>query len=150
MKKVTTIVTAIAMLFSATLFAAEKEDAAINASVKASFNKGFLKARKVSWKKKDDVYFASFIFNEHNAEAAFDEKGNLIALSNTVESDQMPLAITVAIANKFQDFDVAKSATEITYENQTNYYISVSDGKQLMKLKCSVNGDIIIESKKKI
>ena len=78
MKKLTTTVTAIAMLFSATLFATDKEAVKINESVKASFQKGFFSATQVTWKQKDDVFFASFIFNDHTAEAAFNEKGDFV------------------------------------------------------------------------
>lgn len=136
------------MLFSATLFAADKEGVKINESVKASFQKGFLSATQVSWKQKDDVFFASFIFNDHKAEAAFNEKGDLIALSHSIETNRMPLAISVAIANKYPGFAVSKMAVEITYENQTNYYVNISDGKKMLKIKCAVNGDITVDSKK--
>jgi hypothetical protein len=150
MKKLTTTVAAIAMLFSATLFAADKEGVKVNESVKASFQKGFLNATHVSWTQKDDVFFASFMFNDRNAEAAFNEKGDLIGLSHSIETNQMPLAISVSIANKYPGFVVSKMATEITYENQTNYYVNLSDGKKMLKIKCAVNGDITVDSKKNI
>lgn len=150
MKKLTTTVAAIAMLFSATLFAADKEGVKVNESVKASFQKGFLNATQVSWKQKGDVFFASFMFNDHNAEAAFNEKGDLIAMSYSIATIQMPLAISVAITNKYPGFAVGTMATEITYENQTNYYVNIADGKKMLRLKCAVNGDITVDSKKKI
>jgi hypothetical protein len=150
MKKLKTIFTVAALLFTVTTFAADNKGAIVNENVKASFKKGFSTATNISWEKKNDVYFANFILNNRSAEAAFNENGDLIALSNSIETSKMPLAITVAISTEYPGYEVATKATEITYEFQTNYYISISNEKQLLKLKCAANGAIIVEQKQKI
>ncbi len=150
MKKLTTFATALVMLFSATAFAANHNDPTGNESVKAAFKKSFAAASDISWVKKDDVYFASFVLNNRNAEAAFNENGELIALSNKIETSELPLAVTVAVNNKYSGYTIASKATEIMYEGQTSYYVNVSNSKQFLKLKCTVNGDIVVESKQKV
>ena len=150
MKKLTILATALIMLFSASAFASNEKDPDGNESVKASFKKSFAAASNISWMKKDDVYFASFVLNNRNAEAAFNENGELIALSNKIETSELPLTITVAVSNKYNGYTVASKATEIMYEGQTCYYLNVSNNKQFLKLKCFVNGDIVVETKQKV
>jgi len=150
MKKLTTLVTAIVLLFSATAFAGNAKNPSENETVKASFKKTFAAASNVNWFKKDDVYFASFTLNNHEAEAAYNENGDLIALSNKIEVSELPLAISVALSDKYGKYTIGSKATEIMYEGQTSYYVNVSNSKQILKLKCSVNGDILVESKQKI
>jgi hypothetical protein len=150
MKKLITIATAITMLLSTSSFVAGEENADLNASVKASFNKEFSTATEISWQKKNEVLFASFTINNSQAEAAYNENGELLALSRQISYTQLPLSISVAIAEKYEGYKVATNATEITYEGQTNYYINVSDGKEILRLRSPVNGSINIDSKKKL
>jgi hypothetical protein len=150
MKKLKTIVAVVAMLLTVTSFATGIKEAAINEKVKASFKKGFSAATNISWEKKNDVYFADFTLNDHSVEAAFNENGDLIALSNSIDANQMPLAINVAISNDYSGYEVVTKVKEITYEFQTYYYMTISNNKQLFKLKCAANGAITVEHKQKI
>lgn len=150
MKKVKVLTTAIALFFAASSFAINDEATTINSKVNAAFKKDFATANTVVWQKKEDVYFATFQLNNIHSEAAFNEAGELIALSKTVATNQLPLAISVSLSNTYQGYTIAKNATEIMYENQTHYYLNISNGKTVIKLKCAVNGDIVEESKVKM
>jgi hypothetical protein len=149
MKKLRVLTTAIALVLTVNTFAATGEETSINPSVSKSFKKDFGTATNVKWQKKDEVYFASFELNNTKSEAAFNEAGEIIALSKIVSTAQLPLAIQVSIAEKYAGYELSKNATEIMYEGQTNYYINVSNNKETVKLKCAVNGEITIDNKVK-
>ncbi|MGC4100582.1 hypothetical protein [Ferruginibacter sp.] len=147
MKQLKTIVAAATLLFATSAFAKGPEK--VSSTVKAEFAKSFTEASNVKWEKNADFYFASFVINETDASAAYNEKGELVGFSRVIANDQLPLNVSLAIAGKYQGYTVAKTATELTYEDQTSYYISVENDKQLLKLQCSANGDITVKEKLK-
>ena len=149
MKKSTTILSAAALLFSASIFAADSAETSVSSKANSAFRKDFSSAQNVSWQKKNDVYFVSFDVNNNSREAAYNEQGELVGASRLITSAELPLAVSLAVAKKYEGYIVAKIATEITYENETNYYINVGNESQLLRLKCSVNGDITVDSKTK-
>ena len=149
MKKSKTILSAAALLFSASIFAADSAETSVSSKASSAFQKDFSSAQNVSWQKKNDVYFVSFDVNNNSREAAYNEQGELVGASRLITSAELPLTVSLAVAKKYEGYTVAKIATEITYENETNYYINVGNESQLLRLKCSVNGDITVDSKTK-
>ena len=93
-------------------------------------------------KKRAIFIIAHFDVNNVSIEAAYNEEGELVATSRQVTATDLPLAITLAIGKKYAGYEVAKKGEEITFEKQTSYYINVGNDKEILKLKCSVNGDI--------
>jgi outer membrane receptor protein involved in Fe transport len=147
MKKLAITFSAAALLIAATSFAADSNETTISAKAKTSFEKDFVTAENATWSKKDDVYIVTFDVDKKQNEAAYNEQGQLVGTSRVISKNELPLAVSLAVADKFQNYDIAKIATEITYENQTNYYLNVANGKQLLKLKCAVDGNITVESR---
>lgn len=147
MKKFKTVLTAIVMLFASSAFAMGPEN--VPAKVKAAFENDFSKASKVNWEKTSDFYFASFTLNNASVDAAYNETGELVGTSRTILAEQMPLNVTMDIAEKFDGYKVNKTAIELTFEGQTRYYITVENDNQVLKLKCLSSGDVEIESKLK-
>jgi hypothetical protein len=147
MKKFKIVLTAIVMLLAASSFATEPEK--VTAVVKAAFENDFSKATQVSWEKSDDFYFASFTLNNVNVDAAYTEKGELIGTSRRITAEQMPLSISLAIAEKYEGYLVHKPVVELTFEGVTRYYVTVSNQSQALKLKCYINGDLEVERKTK-
>jgi hypothetical protein len=139
-----------ALTLSASVFATDKSETSVSNPVKKSFSKSFAAASDVSWQKKDDVYFASFVLNNKKAEAAFNEDGVLIATSQVVSTAELPLAVSAAINSGYEGYRQSLATTIISYEGQTHYYLSVSNDKELLKLKCNVNGEIAVEQKVKL
>ena len=84
MKKVTTILTAIILLLSITAFASEGET--VTAKVKLAFEKDFVKAKDVNWKKTGEFYFASFSMNDALVDAAYNEDGELVGTSRKIST----------------------------------------------------------------
>jgi hypothetical protein len=149
MKKLATIFAATALLFSASAFAGETNETKATGKVEKSFQKDFSKASNITWEKSNNVFIAHFEVNNVSIEAAYNEDGDLVATSRQVAATDLPLAVSLAISKIYPGYDVAKKGEEITYERQTNYYINVGNDKEILKLKCAVNGDISVDKKTK-
>lgn len=154
MKKIKTVLTAIVMLLSISSFATDAgkispDPEKVTPVVKAAFANDFSKATLVKWDKTDDFYFASFLLNNVKVDAAYTESGELIGTSRRISADQMPLSISVALADNYSGYEVDNSVVELTYASVTRYYVTVSNKSQTVKLKCYSNGDLEVESKTK-
>jgi hypothetical protein len=147
MKKIKTGLTAIVMLLSISSFATDPTPGKVTPIVKAAFENDFAKASVVSWEKTDEFYFASFLLNDVKADAAYTEAGELIGTSRSIKAEQMPLSISVALAEKYNGYQVSNTATELNFAGVTRYYVTVSNEKQALRLKCFNDGDIEVESK---
>jgi hypothetical protein len=145
MKKVTTILTAIVLLFSATAFAAKGDT--VTDQVKGAFEKDFVKAKNVTWQKNGDFYFASFVMNDMMVNAAYDDNGELVGTSRKIALAQVPLSVSLALTEKYSQYTIPDQVTELTYDGETKYQVFVSDEKKTIQLKIRSNGDITVEKK---
>ncbi len=145
MKKFKIVLTAIVLLLAGTSIAGEPEK--VTPLVKAAFENDFSKASQVSWERSNDFYFASFTLNNVNVDAAYTEKGELVGTSRRIPAEQMPLSISLAIAEKYEGYRVEKPVVELTFEGVTRYYVTVSNQSQALKLKCYSNGELEVERK---
>ena len=142
MKKFATVLAAIVMLFAGTAFAMGEEN--VSPEVKAAFKNDFSAAQNVSWEKVSDFYFASFTFNKMGVDVAYNDEGVLVGTSRKIDLVQLPLVVSLELAKKNSEFTVTPQASEISYEGQTSYYITVENNSQIVKLKCYSNGEIIV------
>ena len=154
MKKIKTVLTAIVMLLSISSFATETKKASpdpekVTPVVKAALESDFSKATLVKWDKTDEFYFASFLLNNVKVDAAYTENGELIGTSRRISADQMPLSISVALAENYSGYVADNSVVELTHLSVTRYYVTVSNKTQTVKLKCFSNGELEVESKTK-
>jgi carbamoylphosphate synthase large subunit len=147
MKKITTILTAALMLCAVFAFAADKDN--VTAKVKASFVKDFSAAADVSWEKQNDFYLAKFTINQLEVNAAYNEAGELVATSRSIETSLLPLNVSMEVAKKYEGYTVSPKSMELNYEGTTRYYLYVENDKQVLKLKCSGSGNIEVERKTK-
>ena len=145
MKKLVTVLTAAVMLFSSFAFATDSDK--VNARVRSAFLHDFGSITAVSWEKTSDFYFAAFKLNNIEVNAAYNEEGTLVGTSRSIESQQLPLSISLALSRKYEGYDVSKKALELTFEGETRYYVTIQNGTQALKLKCSTNGNIEVEKK---
>ncbi|MEJ7589317.1 MAG: hypothetical protein WKI04_17305 [Ferruginibacter sp.] len=145
MKKAVTILTAAAMLFSSFAFATDSDK--VNARVKAAFLNDFSAASAINWEKISDFYFATFLINQIEVNAAYNEDGELVGTSRPMQSEQLPINVSLALAKKYEGYTVSKKALELTFEGSTWYYLSVTNDCQALKLKCSASGSIEVERK---
>lgn len=148
MKKLKTIFAAAALLLATSAFATSGPEK-VAPKVKAIFEKNFTEAANVSWEKSEDYYFANFTLNAKSVSVAYNENGDLLGISRVIATSQLPVNVTLAIDSKYEGYTVAKSATELTYDGETSYYVSVANDKQVLRLKCTSSGDINVDSKTK-
>jgi hypothetical protein len=87
--------------------------------------------------------------NDNKLSAAYNEDGQLVATSRTIKLDQLPLAVTLALNEKYAGYSFSGNVTEVSYEKQTSYYLVVANEKQRLQIKANANGDISVESKTK-
>jgi hypothetical protein len=149
MKKLANMLTAAVLLFSASSFAANGSDVKTNAKVAASFEKQFSSAQNVSWQKNNEVYFVTFIAGITKVEAAYTEEGELLATSKHIDLAQIPVAVSKAIGEKYQGYKVGNNAIEIAYNNEHDYYLTIANDKNVLKVKITESGDITVEQKGK-
>ncbi len=149
MKKFKTILTAFVMLFAISAFATDPgpDPAKVSPKVKAAFENDFSKASQVNWEKASDFYFASFTLNNVQVDAAYNEEGQLIGTSRRISAELLPLNISLALAEKYEGYQLNGSAIELTYEGLTRYYVTVENKSQILKLKCYSNADIEVDQK---
>ena len=96
MKKITTMLTAVLMLFS--IFAFANEGDKVSALVKAAFLNDFSSASTVSWEQSKGYYFATFTINQLEVNAAYSEAGELVATFRSIEFNQVPLSVSMALS----------------------------------------------------
>jgi hypothetical protein len=147
MKKIKTGLTAIVMLLTISSFATDPTPGNVTPVVKAAFENDFAKASGVKWEKTDEFYFVSFLLNDANVEAAYTETGELIGTSRSIKADQMPLTISLTLAEKYKGYEISDTVTELNFGGATRYYVTVSNEKQALRLKCFNDGEIEVESK---
>lgn len=147
MKKIKTVLTAIVMLLSISSFAKGPEPEKVTPVVKAAFESDFSKATLVKWEKTDEFYFASFLLNNVKTDAAYTETGELLGTSRRILAEQMPLSISIALADNYKGYEIDNSVVELTFAGVTRYYVTVANKAQTVKLKCYSNGELEVESK---
>ncbi len=147
MKKFKTVLTAIVMLFTFSTFATDRVK--VSPVVIAAFQNDFSKANDVKWEKSNDFYFATFTLNNVSVDAAYNEAGELVGISRKIQKEQLPLSISLAIAEDYKNYEVDKPITELTFEGVTRYYVTVSNKSETVSLKCYSNGDLDIERRTK-
>lgn len=145
MKKLTTILTSVIMLFTATAFASEGSK--ITAKVKDAFEKDFQKAKNVNWEKSKDYYFATFTFNDLELNAVYNEEGELVGTSRKIATAQLPLNISLALSQKYNDYLLPENATELSYNGETHYLLTVSNSKKILQLNFIPNGEVTVDKK---
>jgi hypothetical protein len=148
MKKLQTILAAAALLFATSAFAAKGPEK-VSAVVKKAFEKQFTPSSSVTWEKTEDFYFASFKLNDRDVSVAYNAKGELVGASRVVNAEELPMAVSLAISEKYAGYTAGKTATEVTYDDQSSYFITIENAKQVLSLKCLSSGDITVLSKTK-
>jgi len=165
MKKLTTVIAALSLFFSASASTpTPRGHAVFNAlfnvknakSVKAenvttnvtnSFKNKFAKAEKVSWNEYESFYFAEFVVNEKSFKVAYSNEGELLAMSRSLPTDLLPLAVTNALNENYQEYKISANVTEIAMQGSTSYYLTVEGKTRFLLLKCYTDGSISVVKK---
>ncbi len=145
MKKLTGIFLAMAIVISAS--SCTIKDDSVSSKVQSAFKDNFAFASEVSWKKLNGLYCANFKVNDQNVSATYNESGELVAASRTLNIEQLPLAVIVALKSKLPNYTFDTVASEITADGQNSYFVKAENDKNVTVLKITGNTTINIESK---
>ena len=89
------------------------------------------------------------MLNSKEVSAAYSENGELLGISRVIATSDLPLSVLLAINCKYENYTIAKTATELTYDGQTSYAFFAENSKQILRLKCNSSGYITVDSKTK-
>lgn len=147
MKKIIAVLAVIFSLATSATYAYDGSNA--GKALLRSFNKEFAGASNVSWVKvSEDLYRARFDYKGKNVRAFFTESGSLVALGALITADELPLVVAKAIDGKYAGYDKTETI-EFTMDGETQYLVTVSDGKGGAILKISGNGELTVFKKLK-
>ena len=146
MKKLTTITAALLLLISASAFT--PSDTEVSVKIRTEFQKNFTAAKDVSWKKTNDIYFATFKINEQALSAAYNEEGELVGATRTITLADLPLSVSLAVKNAYEGYTIDDTVTELVNDGQTKYYLTAENAKYKIDFTAS-EGSLNIEKKTK-
>ena len=144
------IIATLAVIFSLTTSATYAyEGLSVSTTVLKSFSKEFAGARNASWETlSDGLYKVTFNYETKDVQAFFDENGSVIATGSTISEEQLPLLVSKSLKPKYEGFN-KNEIIEFTMNGETQYLVTVSDGKKAEVLKISNQGDIAVYKKLK-
>ncbi len=145
MKKVTIIFAVFTLIAGTGAFA--KTGDKVSKVVQASFEKNFSNAEGVAWEASEDYYYARFVLNGKEVDAAYNKNGELVGISRKLFLAEIPLKVSQSIKSEYSDYIIENSVTEVVFEGQTFYYATVEGPAKILKLKCLSDGQIYIEKK---
>ena len=148
MKKVTIIFAVFTLIAGTGAFA--KTGVKVSKEVQASFKKSFSNAEGVTWEASEDYYYARFVLNGKEVDAAYNKNGELVGISRKLFLAEIPLKVSQSIKSEYSDYSdyiIENSVTEVVFEGQTFYYATVEGPAKILKLKCLSDGQIYIEKK---
>ncbi len=149
MKKVTTVLTAIAFFFATSAFAKTSDPETVTPVVKAVFTKDFAKAENITWRKSADTYFAQFTIDSKSVTAAYNEKGELTGTSRYITVAELPMPVSIAIAKAYAGYTISDNISEISSNGEITYYFTASNDKYTFNVKADSNAHFTNEGRVK-
>jgi hypothetical protein len=146
MKQLTIILAAAVIFFTASSFTGSPAPAE-NETVKTIFKKDFSNASEVTWRYKSGFYFASFSNEGERTEAAYDNEGNLVGTERRLYSTALPATVTDALTARFPKAMIGSHASEVIYDNETSYYVTVSTDKHVMYVTVASDLSLTVDRK---
>ncbi|MFT3909922.1 MAG: hypothetical protein QM737_10885 [Ferruginibacter sp.] len=147
MKKLTTILAAVALVISSSAFASSGVN--VTEKVNKAFQTSFTGASNVTWTKTDQFYFAHFVLNNDEVSVAYNEDGELLGTSQIIDKSALPQAITYSLKDQYGDFAVSSSVNKIELTDKVVYFITLSNKTNSLRVKSSEEGILAVEKKTK-
>lgn len=133
------------IVFALLLFTAIIAQAAtppeVNEKILKAFKETFTYAEDVVWQEKDNAFQVNFWQGEINIRARYDNQGNLIGTIRYYYEKQLPPSIVSKVKNKYAG-KVIFGVTEVTTEEEINYFITVRDDKNWYTVKSDAFGNL--------
>lgn len=124
------------------LAANASEPVKVNAKVLKAFNQTFFLAKDVVWQNLEkQLYQASFIENNIQVRAFYDESGNLLETIRYYQENQLPPNITAKVKAKYTDQNIF-GVTEVSNTDAIKYLITLKDAKNWYMVKADAVGNL--------
>lgn len=147
MKKV--LVTMLVAALGTTAFATNGEP--INTKAILTFNQLFAAATQVAWApvEETDLVKANFMYNGEQAEAYFNNDGEMVAAGRYTSYKQLPMLVSRQIAQQYADYAISPKVIEYESNGEVNYYVTLLGQKQDVVVKATAGGALAIHKKVK-
>lgn len=120
-----------------------------NEKVLKSFETIFSNPKDVKWYEHKDYYEVSFVQSDIRANVKFDTDGNFMTSTRYYKEQQLPTSILCKLKKRYTNKTVF-GVTELTNNEEVNYYIKLQDEKSWYTVKVNGNGSMeLIEKYKK-
>ena len=143
MKKITTVLAAVATVISTSAFAATGVN--VTGKVNNAFRESFKGATNITWSKTDEFYFAHFEMNNDDVSVVYNEEGELLGTSHLINALALPQAVTYSLKEKYGDVKISPSVTEVELPGNLSYLITLESKAGVVRLRCSDAGTIAVE-----
>jgi hypothetical protein len=135
------------VLCSLTLLAAAPADE-INAKVLAAFEASFKGASEVVWNQTQNAYEVKFKHNEIQTRVTYDTEGSIVKTMRYYQEEQLPMLIRAKITQRYAGKKIF-GVTELSADDELNYYVILEDAKHWTTIKCDSYGNTSIYKKMK-
>jgi len=145
--KRTFILSALLVVISASSFAfTGVNDVMPSDKVLKSFNSTFVNAEEVKWFDHADYYEVSFYQNDIRSNVIYDLAGNFMSSTRYYKAQDLPTSILCKLNKKYADKKIF-GVTELTNNDEVNYYVKLEDAKNWLTIKVSGNGQMDVHEK---
>lgn len=104
-----------------------RSSASVNKKAISSFEKSFRNAEVISWEVRSNLYKVTFNANGKTMFAYYNAAGDQIAVSRNIHIDQLPLALSGELKEKFSDSWLT-DLFEVSSNGETAYFATIENG----------------------
>lgn len=112
--------------------------------IATSFSKEFSTAKEVNWSwiKEQDLFKATFSYNNKQLNAYFTREGEYVGTSRYISNDQLPLIIAKNLQQRYSDYSI-RTIIENTTTGQTTYFVTLESATHGLMVNASPNGELV-------
>lgn len=123
--------------------------ASISKKVTSHFMTSFSNASEISWTRTEKFNKASFLIDDQKIEAFYDNDGDLIGSSKSVQFDKLPKSAIETITSKytFPEYQVLECIEFVNADNEKNYYVSMDKDDATVVLEITKKGMVSLYNK---
>jgi hypothetical protein len=140
---------AVCFLLSISAGAFATDGFTINEKLLESFKATFPNAEQVKWQEETDKYTVNFVEDKILTKIQYDKDGNFISSTRYYSERNLPINVLCKLRKRYPEKKIF-GVTEMTTDNNVEYYIKMEDDANWLTVKSTVDGTMqIVEKYKK-
>ena len=145
-KKILTVAFAVAVSLTQTVFAGNTGGLKVDKIVLESFRKDFILTSEARWNKIGEIFVVDFKQEGIAYTAYYTEEGMLNSISNIIEKEKLPVAVTQRINKKYGKVEIIRALKVRSLPNGISYVLQfyAKGSEKIVK----TDGDGVIETVK--